>query len=141
MGNVCIRTHRNLGNLSAMHGGMLIELFWAPGSLNPADLSSKTHANLATVLNSSFYRNEHESYSSQFPPAEAILFATVQAGVFKFRGLTSLAEHTSHCHYCSSEYSKQVGEILVHHTELLGEKSDGTLANLGAILSDANKIL
>ena len=100
--NVSIRTHRNLGNLSAMNGGLLVELFWAPGTLNPADLSSKTHANLAKVLNSSFYRNGHESYSSQFPPVEAKLFATVEAGVFKFRGLTSLSEHTSHCHMCSS---------------------------------------
>ena len=52
--NVSIRTHRNLGNLSAMNGGLLVELYWAPGTLNPADLSSKTHANLAKVLNSSF---------------------------------------------------------------------------------------
>merc|ERR1712215_154082 len=132
--NFCIRTHRNLGNLSAMFDGILIELFWAPGTLKPADLSSKTHANLAAVLNSSFYRSGHKSYSSHFPPEEAILFATVHAGVFKFRGLTSLGDHTSHCNYCSSEFSKQVVEILVHHTEVLGEKSetsshDGTFAN------------
>ena len=37
--NVCIRTHRNLGNISAMNKGILIELYWAPGPLNPADLS------------------------------------------------------------------------------------------------------
>merc|ERR1712030_89349 len=119
---------------------------WAPGPLNPADLSSKTHANLAAVVNSSFYRHGHSSYSGQFPPEEAILFATVKGGVFKFRGLTSLGEHSSHCNFCSSEFSRQVGKILVHHTELLGENSttsshDGTLADHNAILTDANTLL
>ena len=69
--NVCVRTHRNLQNLSAMFGGILIELFWAPGSFNPADLSSKIHANLSTVLNSSFYRAGHSSYSAQVSSARS----------------------------------------------------------------------
>ena len=38
--NVSIRTHRNLGNISAMNKQTLINLYWAPGPMNPADLSS-----------------------------------------------------------------------------------------------------
>ena len=132
-----------------MFGGILIELYWAPGSLNPADLSSKVHANLAKVLNSSFYRAGHSFYSAEFSPPEAILFATVHSGVFKFRGLQSLSNHTSSCNCCSTQFSQKVGELLVHHTEVLGNKSeidtslvsqDGPKSH-SAILEDANEIL
>ena len=81
--NVSIRTHRNLGNISAMNNSTLINLYWAPGPMNPADLSSKTHPNLAAVVNGSFYRHGHPSYSGVFPPEQAILFATMKGGVYK----------------------------------------------------------
>ena len=96
--NVRVRTHRNLLNLSAFFNGILVELYWSPGSHNAADLSSKTHTNLSKVLNSNFYRAGHSSYSGDFPAPESILFATTHSGVLKYRGLTSLSNHTSVCH-------------------------------------------
>ena len=64
--NVSIRISRTLANISAMNSQTLIRLFWVPGNRNPADLSSKYHSNLAKVVNSSYYRNGHESYASKF---------------------------------------------------------------------------
>ena len=98
---------------------MLIRLFWVPGTRDPADLSSKYHNNLAAVVNSSYYREGHASYGSKFPCNESVLFATMLGGVFKFRGLTSLAKHTSHCYYCCANYGREVAGILVYHTEIL----------------------
>ena len=100
--NICVRTHRNLLNLSALFNGILIELYWAPGGHNAADLSSKIHSNLSKVLNSKFYRAGHASYSGDFPPPEAILFATIHSGVLKYRGLTSVSNHQSSCHFYST---------------------------------------
>ena len=113
--------------------------------MNPADLSSKTHHNLAEVVNGSFYRHGHSSYSGAFPPEQAILFATMKGGVYKFRGLTSLGEHTSTCNFCCSEFGREVGGILVFHTELLGKNSTTSSpdspADYNAILTDANTLL
>ena len=104
--NVCIRISRTLANISAMNGRTLIKLYWLPGSRNPADLSSKTHNNLAKVVNGSYYRHGHASYSNNFPCEQSILFATMMGGTYKFRGLSSLANHTSHCYYCCSKYGR-----------------------------------
>ena len=143
--NICVRTNRNLLNLSALFDGILIELFWAPGSHNAADLSSKVITNLAKILNSSFYRHGHCSYSAEFPSPEAILFATIHSGVLRFRGLTSLSNHTSACHFCSTQYSDKVGKVLTFHTELLGKsETDKTLKGHNSysdILAKANEIL
>merc|ERR1711888_197467 len=119
--NVRVRTHRNLLNLSALFNGILIELYWSPGSHNAADLSSKIHTNLSKVLNSNFYRAGHSSYCGDFPAPESILFATIHSGVLKYRGLTSLSNHTSVCHHCSTQYSRNISEVLNFHTALLGK--------------------
>merc|ERR1711867_335592 len=119
--NISVRTNRNLLNLSALFTGINVELYWAPGSENPADLSSKVHNNLSRILNSSYYRHGHSSYSAKFPSPEAILFARVHSGVLQFRGLTSLSNHTSACLFCSTQYSRNVSEVLTFHTALLGK--------------------
>merc|ERR1711888_519520 len=124
--NVCIRISRNLANISAINGETLINLYWLPGSRNPADLSSKTHHNLASVVNGSFYRHGHSSYSDTFPCKQSILFATMKAGTCKFRGLSSLVNHTSQCHYCCSKFGREVAGVLVFHTELLGPGNSTT---------------
>ena len=141
--NVCIRISRNLGNISAINKETQINLYWLPGSMNPADLSSKTHHNLAAVVNGSFYRHGHSSYSDVFPPEQAVLFATMKGGTYKFRGLTSLVNHTSQCNFCCSKLGREVGGILVFHTELLGPgntttSTTDTPAGYDAILTDAN---
>merc|ERR1711867_174092 len=76
--NVCIRISRNLANISTINKRTLINLYWLPGSRNPADLSSKTHHNLASVVKGSFYRHGHSSYSNTFPCEQSILFATMK---------------------------------------------------------------
>merc|ERR1712215_549546 len=143
--NVCIRISRNLANISAMNGRTLINLYWLSGSRNPADLSSKTHHNLASVVNGSFYRHGHSSYSNTFPCEQSILFATMKAGTYKFRGLTSLTNHTSQCHYCCSKFSREVAGVLIFHTELLGPGGPTTSttnapAGYDEILAAANSL-
>ena len=138
-----IRVSRTLANISAMNSRTLIRLFWLPGNRNPADLSSKTHSNLAKVVNSSYYRNGHASYANEFPCEQSVLFATMLEGVYKFRGLSSLANHTSHCYYCCSKYGREVAGILVYHTQILagtGEPvtTDHPSDGYEAILTDAN---
>ena len=127
-----------------MNGRTLINLYWLPGSRNPADLSSKTHNNLAKVVNGSYYRHGHASYANIFPCEQSILFATMMAGTYKFRGLSSLANHPSHCYYCCSKYGREVAGILVFHTELLGTGNPTTTHHTrdgyDAILTDANDV-
>merc|ERR1711867_351337 len=52
--NISVCTNRNLLNLSALFTGINVELYWAPDSENPADLSSKVRNNLSKILNSSY---------------------------------------------------------------------------------------
>ena len=70
----------------------------------------------------------------------------MKAGTYKFRGLTSLTNHTSQCNYCCSKFGREVGGILVFHTELLGPGSPttsttGTPSGYDAILAAANSLL
>merc|ERR1711867_177681 len=143
--NISVRTNRNLLNLSSLFTGINVEFYWAPGSENPTDLSSKVHNNLSKILSSSYYRHGHSSYSSKFLSPDAVLFATVNSGTLRFRGLTSLSNHTSACLFCSTQYSEKIGEVLTLHTELLAvSETENTLKShnsYNAILDKANDIL
>ena len=56
-----------------------------------------------------------------------------------------MGNHTSECNFCCSAFGREVGGILVFHTELLGKNSTisspDTPADYNAILTDANTLL
>ena len=76
---------------------------------------------------------------------------TVDSGVLRYRGLTSLSNHTSVCHHCSTQYSRNIREVLTFHTALLGKSEiDKDVSNdkslvihksYGDILEASNEIL
>ena len=118
--NAGVWISRNLANISVINKAQM-NLYWIPGSRNPADLSSKTHPKLASVVNGDFYRHGHPSYqATSFPCDRSVLFATMCAGSFKFRWLSSLTNHTSQCNHCCSKFGREVAGVLVFHTVLLG---------------------
>ena len=137
--------------MSTLFDGILVEVYWSPGSHNAADLSSKYHNNLCKVLNSDFYRSGHASYSGDFPAPESILVATIHSGVLKYRGLSNLTNHTSICNHCSTEYGQNISEVLTFQTSLLGNSetnknvpSDKSMVigkNYDDILESSNQIL
>ena len=121
--NAGVRFHRALRRLHTQNSNMEVLLVWLPGVLNPADLISKVHEDVDTLINSTFWRNGPPQYlDSNFPNIEgAIVYGVLKDQVYTHFGFPHSSQHLSECFSCKSSFDSGpiVAQELVIHGQLL----------------------
>ena len=133
--NLLVRWNRGIRQLAGNNN--IDQLFiWTPSSQLPADLNSKPHKQLDKVLNSTFWRNRHESYTSEvFPSKESKVYASVTGGVFQYYGLPNTATHLSQCYCCSTQFESgdQISSVLrIENMAFSVDTSDALVTHVAA---------
>ena len=65
--NVVQKILKNYNKIIGMNSRITINLLWTQGNNNPADLNSKSHKNLVTILNGQKWQNGMKEYASKQP--------------------------------------------------------------------------